>query len=396
MNPHLRAQIKLGRIAGIPIGLHYSWFLIALLITLSLAQHFHDTTRQWSEPVVWIAAIGTGLLFFAALLLHELAHCLVARAHGMRVRSITLFALGGISQIESDAPDAKTEFWMAIAGPLTSAAIGILLLLIALFVGWRPGITPGNPLISVLVWLGYINVALAVFNMVPGYPLDGGRVLRAIIWRITRNPDRSTRLAAQVGQAVAFLLILFGLFRFFVGANLGGLWLAFIGWFLLEASRGSLLQAELMSGLRGVRVADIMDRECSTVDSHVSLQDFVDEHLLRSGRRCFLVVRDDALVGLITPNEVKQIPRDRWVQTSVQSAMRSLRELRTVSPETPALKALEEMSREDINQLPVVSNGKIEGIFSRGQVLRYLQTHAELHGGRVDDRNQQLPGTRAA
>ena len=184
----MRAQIKLGRIAEIPIGLHYSWFLIALLITLSLAQHFHDTTRQWSEPVVWIAAIGTGLLFFAALLLHELAHSLVARAHGMRIRSITLFALGGVSQIESDPPDAKTEFWMAIAGPLTSAAIGILLLLIALFVGWRPGITPGDPLISVLVWLGYINVALAVFNMVPGYPLDGGRVLRAIIWRITRNP----------------------------------------------------------------------------------------------------------------------------------------------------------------------------------------------------------------
>ena len=211
---------------------------------------------------VSITAIGTGLLFFAALLLHELAHSLVAKAHGMRIRSITLFALGGVSQIESDAPDAKTEFWMAIAGPLTSAGIGIVLLLVALAVGWRPGITPEAPLISVLVWLGYINVALAVFNMVPGYPLDGGRVLRAIIWRITGNPDRSTRLAAQVGQAVAFLLILFGLFRFFVGANLGGLWLAFIGWFLLDASRGSLLQAELMSGLRGVRVADIMDREC--------------------------------------------------------------------------------------------------------------------------------------
>lgn len=396
MSLALRAQIKLGRIAGIPVGLHYSWLLIDLLITLSLAQHFHDTTRQWSEAVVWAAAIGTGLLFFATLLLHELAHSLVAKAHGMRVRSITLFALGGVSQIESEAPDAKTEFWMALAGPLTSVAIGISLLLVTMVAGWRPGVTPNDPFISVLVWLGYINLTLAVFNMVPGYPLDGGRVLRAIIWRTTRDPDRSTRLAAQVGQAVAYFFILLGVFRFFVGANLGGLWLAFIGWFLLDASRGSALQAELMSGLRGLRVADIMDRDCSIVDSHLSLQDFVDEYLLRSGRRCFLVVRDNSLVGLITPNEVRQVPRDRWLQTSVQSAMRPLQELRTVSPETPALKALEEMSREDINQLPVVSNGRIEGIFSRGQVLRYLQTHAELHGGHITDRDQQIPGTRAA
>jgi Zn-dependent protease/predicted transcriptional regulator len=392
----LRAQIKLGRIAGIPVGLHYSWLLIALLITLSLAQHFHQTTSQWSESVVWAAAIGTGLLFFAALLLHELAHSLVAKAHGMRVRSITLFALGGVSQIESEAPDAKTEFWMAIAGPLTSAAIGVSLLIIAVVAGWRPGITPDDPVISVLVWLGYINLTLAAFNMVPGYPLDGGRVLRAIIWRITGDPDRSTRLAAQAGRAVAFFFVVLGMFRFFVGANLGGLWLAFIGWFLLDASRSSYLQAELTSGLRGLRVADIMDRDCSVVESHLSLQDFVNEYLLRSGRRCFLVVRDNSLVGLITPNEVRQVPRENWAQTSVQSAMRPLQELRTVSPETPALKALEEMSREDINQLPVVSNGRIEGIFSRGQVLRYLQTHAELHGGHVTDRNQQLPGTKAA
>jgi Zn-dependent protease/predicted transcriptional regulator len=386
----------LGRIAGIPVGLHYSWLLIALLITLSLAQHFHETTRQWSETVVWAAAIVTGLLFFATLLLHELAHSLVAKAHGMRVRSITLFALGGVSQIESEAPDAKTELWMAIAGPLTSAAIGVSLLLIATVAGWRAGITPDDPVISVLVWLGYINLTLAAFNMIPGYPLDGGRVLRALIWRITGDPDRSTRLAAQVGQAVAFFFILLGIFRFFVGANFGGLWMAFIGWFLLEASRGSYLQAELMSGLRGVRVADIMDRDCPIVDAHLSLQDFVDEHLLRSGRRCFLIVRDNTLVGLITPNEVRRVPRDSWLQTSVQSAMRPLRELRTVSPETSALKALEEMSREDINQLPVVSNGRIEGVFSRGQVLRYLQAHADLYGGHITDRKQQLPGTKAA
>jgi len=266
----MKAQVKLGRIAGISIGLHYSWFIIALLIVLSLVQHFHSVEAQWSSTMVWMAAVVTGLLFFAALLLHELAHSLVAKTRGLRVRAITLFALGGVSQIETEASDAKSEFWIAIAGPLTSAVIGLVLVVIAWVNGWKLGTEPALPVISVLVWLGYINITLALFNMIPGYPLDGGRVLRAVIWWITRNADRSTRLAAQVGQAVAFLFILSGLFRFFVGANFGGLWLAFIGWFLLDASRSSYIQVELMAGLRNRRVADLMEHDCGTVEGHLS------------------------------------------------------------------------------------------------------------------------------
>ena len=245
--------------------------------------------------------------------------------------------------------------------------------------GWKPGTEPATPVISVLVWLGYINIMLAVFNMIPGYPLDGGRVLRAVIWWITRNADRSTRLAAQVGQAVAFLFILSGLFRFFVGANFGGLWLAFIGWFLLDASRSSYVQVELMAGLRNRRVADIMDRDYATVEGHLSLQDFVDEYVLRTGRRCFVVIQNDKVSGLITTHEVKKVNRDSWSQTSVQSVMRPLSQLRTVAADTPAINALELMSREDMNQLPVISDGHLEGVFSRGHVLRFLSTQAELH-----------------
>jgi len=320
-------------------------------------------------------------LFFAALLLHELAHSLLAKARGLRVRAITLFALGGVSQIESEASDAKSEFWIAIVGPITSLVIGLTVLGAARLAGWLPATEPATPVISVLVWLGYINIMLAGFNMIPGYPLDGGRVLRAVIWWITRNADRSTRLAAQVGQGVAFLFILSGLFRFFVGANFGGLWLAFIGWFLLDASRASYVQVELMAGLRGRSVADIMDRDCPTVEGHLSLQDFVNEYLLRSGRRCFVVLQNDRVAGLITPHEVKTVDREVWSQTSVQSVMRPLRQLRIVAPDTPAIQALELMSREDINQLPVISDGRIEGVFSRGHVLRFSRTHAELDGG---------------
>src|SRR2546427_2900009 len=375
----MKAQVKVGRIAGISIGLHYSWFIIALLIALSLAQHFRAVAPQWSGIEVWMAAVITGLLFFATLLLHELAHSLVAKTRGLRVRAITLFALGGISQIETEASDAKSEFWIAIAGPITSVVIGLLVLGTAWVNGWKPGTEPAAPVISVLVWLGYINIMLAVFNMIPGYPLDGGRVLRAVIWWITRNADRSTRLAAQVGQAVAFLFILSGLFRFFVGANFGGLWLAFIGWFLLDASRSSYVQIELMAGLRNRRVADIMDRDYATVEGHLSLQDFVDEYVLRTGRRCFVVVQNDRVSGLITTHEVKKVNRDSWSQTSVQSVMRPLSQLRTVAPDTPAINALELMSREDMNQLPVISDGHLEGVFSRGHVLRFLSTQAELH-----------------
>ena len=374
----MHAQVKLGRIAGISVGLHYSWFIIALLITLSLAEHFRTVTPRWSSTVVWSAAIVTGVLFFVALLLHELAHSLLAKARGLRVRAITLFALGGVSQIESEAPDAKSEFWIAIVGPLTSLAIGLACLWIARLTGWLPGTEPSVPAIAVLLWLGYINMMLAAFNMIPGYPLDGGRVLRAVIWWITRNADRSTQLASQVGQAVAFIFIFSGLYRFFLGANFGGLWLAFIGWFLLDASRSSYAQVAVMTGLRGRPVADIMERDCPTVEGHLTLKDFVDEYLLRTGRRCFIVVQNHNVSGLITPHEIKQVDRERWPLTSVQSVMRHLDQVRWVTPDTSAIQALEIMTREDINQLPVLSNGHLEGVFSRANVLRFLQTQAEM------------------
>jgi Zn-dependent protease len=374
----MHAQIRLGRIAGISIGLHYSWFIIAFLITLSLIGRFSAVMPKWSSATVWSAAIVTGLLFFVALLLHELAHSLLAKSRGLRVRAITLFALGGVSQIESEAPDAKSEFWIAIVGPLASLVIGIVCLLLARSTGWILNSEPRTPISAVLVWLGYINLMLAAFNLVPGYPLDGGRVLRALIWWNTHSIDRSTRIAARVGQVVAFLFIFLGLYQFFLGKNFGGLWLAFIGWFLLDASRSSYAQVEITEGIRDRRVSDIMDRDFSAVEAHLSLQDFVHRYLLASGRRCFVVVQNNNLAGLITTKEVSGVERDRWPQTSVQSVMRPLSQLRTVMPDTPAIRALEIMSREDINQLPVVSDGQLVGLFSRSSVMGFLRNRAEL------------------
>lgn len=374
----MRSQIKLGRIAGIQIGLHYSWFIIAILIAFSLTAHFHSVRPQWSETVDWIAAVLTSVLFFITLLLHELAHSVVAKARGLKVREITLFALGGVSQIESEAPDAKSEFWIGIVGPLTSLVIGGLCIIIARLSGWTPADEPTTPAVAVLLWLGYINIALAGFNMIPGYPLDGGRVLRSIAWWITGKMDRATRIASRVGQGVAFLFILDGLYKFFVGQNFGGLWLAFIGWFLLDASRSSYIQVEVMAGLRDRRVTDLMERDCASVESYLSLRDFVDEYLLHSASRCFVVTQGAHAVGVITPAEVRDVPRESWGQTSVQSVMRPLTQLRSVPPDMPALKALELMNRDNLTELAVVSDGKLQGIFSQMQALRFLQLHSGL------------------
>ena len=231
-----------------------------------------------------------------------------------------------------------------------------------------------------LLWLGYINLTLAAFNLIPGYPLDGGRVLRAIIWWKTGNADRSTQLAAKAGQAVAFLFIALGIFRFFGGAGVGGLWIAFIGWFLLQASRESYVQVGLAHALNGVRVADIMTRDCPTVDGWLNIQNFVDHELLRTGQRCFIVVDKGEMTGLITPHEIKEIDRAKWPFTTLHDVMRPLEDLRSVKPDTPLSAALEAMSRYDLNQLPVVSDGHLEGVLSRAQVVTYLQTHAEMHG----------------
>jgi Zn-dependent protease/predicted transcriptional regulator len=374
----MEAQIKLGRLFGIRIGLHYSWFIIAFLIAFSLVEQFATVHRDWSPGVIWGTAILTAVLFFVCIVLHELGHSVVAQSRGIRVPSIVLFALGGVSQMEKESPDAKTEFWMALAGPLVSIVIGLSCLGLARMWGWGGISSPSTPVAAMLAWLGYINFMLAIFNLIPGYPLDGGRVLRAAAWWFTGNMERSTRIASVVGQGFAFLFILVGLWRFFTGDGLAGLWIAFIGWFLLDASRSSYAQIELLHALRGVKVRDVMDRDCTPVDTNTTLQSLVYEHSLPTGKRCFVVQKNGYLAGLITTTDIGRIARDQWTVTTVEQAMKPLQKLHTVLPDAPVAQALETMARENINQLPVVTDGHLEGILSRAHLLQVLQTRAEL------------------
>lgn len=370
----MNAHIRLGRLWGTAIGLHYSWFLIALLLVFSVASHFHAAMPRWSTLVVWTSALVTAVLFFAMLIAHELAHTLIARSRGLPVESITLFALGGVAEIRRDAADARTEFWMGLAGPIASVLLGAGCLALARALG--SVLTPPQ---AVLMWLGYINLWLAAFNMIPGFPLDGGRILRAILWWATKDAARATKAAARAGQGIALAFITIGLLRFVTGIGFGGLWLALIGWFLLEAAQASYAQAHLGTTLVDVRVEDVMSRDCPSIERGATLQAFADHALLRAGRRCFAVRDHGEVAGLITPKDVAKIERTRWPWTRVDTVMHPLQSLPAVTPDMPLTRALDAMRQQQTSQVPVLSpEGHFVGIVSHNHVLQLLEARAEL------------------
>jgi Zn-dependent protease len=319
-------------------------------------------------------------LFFISLLLHELAHSWVAQKRGLRVKAITLFALGGVSQIQDDSTDTKTEFWVAIAGPIASLMVGLVCLNIALALGWHRSAEPQSALTGILVWLGYINISLAVFNMIPAFPLDGGRVLRSIIRAVTKDASRATRIAARVGQIVAFFFILDGIWRYFSGAGFGGLWIAFIGWFLMDAARTTSTRSEARPATdRGARVSDVMSRGFIAVKRAMSVHEFVYIYLLKTAQRYFVVKENDRLAGLISRYDVSLIPRERWDTTTVGDAMRPLKELQIVAPETRVLDALKLAANNRVDPMPVVENGRLLGIVFRSQLVHALQGQSEVN-----------------
>jgi Zn-dependent protease/predicted transcriptional regulator len=372
----MRSNIKLGKISGIEIGLHYSWFIIASMIVFSLVERFRAAHTSWSRGEIWAVALVTGALFFFSLLLHELAHSWVAQKCGLRVKAITLFALGGVSQIEDDSTDAKTEFWVAIAGPIVSLMIGLVCLNMAQALGWHRPAEPQSALTGIVVWLGYINISLAMFNMIPAFPLDGGRVLRSIIWAVTKNMGRATRIAARVGQVVAFLFILDGIWRGFSGAGFGGLWITFIGWFLMDAARASSNRSDAPPA--ALRVSQVMSRGCVAVDRGLTLHELVDIYLLKTAQRCFAVKDHGRLAGLITRHDVSAIPRDLWEATTVGHAMRPLRELQIVSPDTRVIDALKLAASNGVDPMPVAADGKLQGVVFRSQLILAQEGQQEM------------------
>jgi Zn-dependent protease/CBS domain-containing protein len=368
--------IYIGRIFKIPVYLHVSWFIIFALITFSFGEQFKVQHPAWNPAQYWFLGAAISVLFFASIVFHELSHSVVAMRYKIPVDSITLFVFGGISRISREADSAKQEFNIAIAGPLSSFFLGGIFLLIAAF-------TPRSSMVQVASgWMAYVNFALGVFNLVPGFPMDGGRVLRAAVWGVTKNYDKASRIASRSGQFIAYVMIMLGIWAIveqnstisrILGGWFGGLWLAFIGWFLLSAAQETYAQVAVRNTLEGLNAGDIMSPDVPTVARDISLHDYVQE-VLRTGRRCHVVTGNGMAVGLVTLHRVQNFPRDEWANTSVQAAMIPLNNIHWVTPTQPVVGVLEQMQAEDVNQMPVLQEGHIIGMISRDSILRVIQT----------------------
>ena len=368
-----RHNIPLGRVFGIPIGLDYSWFVIFALLTWMLAGNYYPAEfKNWTPLMYWSIGALTAIMLFVSVLIHELTHSLVALRYKIPVRSITLFLFGGVAQIGAEAPSAIAEFFIAIAGPLVSLALA------ALFYVVQPLVAQMEPLFGLAKYLAYINLALALFNLIPGYPLDGGRVFRAIVWAITGNMRRSTLIAAYAGRFFAFLFIFIGVWQILSGNFSGGLWIAFIGWFLDNAASAQVHQAVFQGLLAGHRVSQAMSTHCAVVPADLLLQNLVDEHILGTGQRCFLVNRGGKTVGLMTLHRVKEVPRSEWATTTAAEVMLPLEQSKRIDPDTELSAALQEMDRDGVNQLPVTRDRDVIGMLSREDVITYLRTLEEL------------------
>ena len=367
-------SVRLTTIRGIEVGLHYSWFIIFFLITFSLTTRFASEHPHWTTVEHYAVGIATSLLFFVSILLHELAHSFVALAKGIPVRSITLFVFGGVAQIGREPDRPLTEFQIAIAGPIASALLAVGFGFVSHLAGDQ-----FEHVAALGGWLASINLMLAVFNLVPGFPLDGGRVLRAVLWHFTGSFAKATRIAAGSGQLVGYGIILGGIWTGLItGSWFSGLWLAFIGWFLLNAAQESVLQVSVQSALSGLVAEDIMTRDCPTVSGRMSLAELVQEHILKTGQRCFVVAEGSRLDGLVTLHQIKGVSQSRWTDVSVEEAMTPLAKLRLVAPETPVLEVLQAMKGEDINQVPVAKGGQLVGMLTRDHILRVLSAKMEL------------------
>jgi Zn-dependent protease/CBS domain-containing protein len=363
----VRSAFTIGRIRGIAIRVHWSWLLILSLLTWSLSEGLFGEELGLASPDRWFAGVGTALLFFTSVLLHELAHSFVAQAYGMRVPSITLFVFGGVSSLAEEMRTAGQEFRVAIAGPLTSWALAALFTAGALLTEGVPGV--------MFEYLAFINGMLGAFNLLPGFPLDGGRVFRAVVWARTGSLERATVLAANVGIGIAYLMIAGGIgWLFAFGA--GGLWYILIGMFLKSAAEGARATVVVETALQDVAVATVMQPAPTPVRATDSLQRVVDERMLTTGERAFLVEDAGTVVGIITAPDIARVPREAWPATAVSVAMVPAANVRTVEPDSRLLDAMRAMQEHDVHQLPVLSQGRVVGLLSRADVMRHIELRA--------------------
>jgi Zn-dependent protease/CBS domain-containing protein len=364
----MRSSFRLGRILGIEIRIHISWLLIFAFLTWSLAAGYFPTLLpDKNTSIYWALAAISSLSLFASVLAHEIGHSIVARRNGIPVKDITLFIFGGASNITKEAESAGAEFRMAITGPVVSFVLGAIFFAIYFAAGGSGSKTPFN---AVMIYLGQINLILGAFNLLPGFPLDGGRVFRSIIWFINHDEMKATRIAATTGQVIAYIFIFGGIAMAFV-ISISGLWLAFIGWFLASAASASLQQSVLLDALKGVKVKEITNTGIKTGSPGLTVEQALSI-MLESNQRALPVVNDGGMIGLVSMTDIKRTSRENWSSETIEQIMTPASEVKTVAPDDDLSKAVELLQSEGFNQLPVMADNRLRGLLSRSDLLNYI------------------------
>ena len=372
----LRHAIPIGRTLGIPIDLDYSWFLVFGLLTWVLAVSYYPSEfKHWGTAEYWLMGAGTAVMLFVSVLLHELGHSVVARQYGIAVPRITLFVFGGVSELATDPCNPRVEFWIATAGQIVSFALALI------FWELQPFLVHAQHLLALAKYLAILNFVLGVFNLVPGFPLDGGRIFRSILWGITGNFRRSSAIATVTVRALGFALIFAGAWLVLTGNVFNGLWLAFIGWFLESAAAGQDQLQVVKDLLGGHKVSEVMSRDFPRILRNVTLQELVDKDVPTLGRRSFVVGNGPGSAGLITLSTIKEVPRASWPQTMASRVMIPLDKTVSIQPAAELWNALEKMGRDGVNQLPVLNGGggdRVVGMLSRDDLVHYLRVLQSL------------------
>ncbi|MGH8592473.1 MAG: site-2 protease family protein [Gammaproteobacteria bacterium] len=390
----MNTGFRLASIADIEIFVDWSLFIIFFLVTVSLgAGVFPAWHPEWGAALIWTTALVAAIFFFVSVLLHELSHALVGRAQGIEIRRITLFVFGGMAQLEREPNSWRGELLMAIVGPITSFVVGVLCILVASFSAGEIQLDPNDPLqayatlgplATVMLWVGPINILLGAFNLIPGFPLDGGRVLRAVLWGLGGDLYRATRWAAGLGRAFALIFIacgfamMFGVRVPFLGTGvMGGLWLALIGWFLNNAAIVSYQQLLMRRSLAQVPVSRIMLSHFATVSPDTSVSTLIDNYIMRTDQRAFPVVENGRLLGIVCLEDARGVDPSARATHTVRTVMTPVHDLTTATPEDASVDALRALSQREVNQLPVVKDGAVRGLIRREDILKWLSLHGE-------------------
>ncbi len=393
----MRSGLRIGKILGINIRVDWSWLFIFFLVTVNLSSVFGQYHSSWNQVLKWSMAVIAALLFFTSVLVHELAHSLVAQARGIPIRNITLFLFGGVSSIQRDPDSPRAEFLMAIMGPITSIVLGGILVTIVAATSAplnqamqepRKLMAQLSPLSTLLLWLGTINIILGIFNLIPGFPLDGGRVLRSILWALTDNLRRATRWATWAGQGIAWVMIFNGIAMafgaqvpFFGTGVVNGLWLAFIGWFLNSASVQSYQRVVIQDILEGVPVTRMMRTNPPIVSPDKSVGNLVHDHVMQTDDNSFPVIENEQLIGLVTLEDVKAVSREAWDHQTVRDIMTPTTELVTITTQDDAAEGLNKLTHRDVRQVPVMRGRELAGLLRRRDIIKWLQLESELDIG---------------